>query len=73
MGKESPRSTGDTGEVGLIPGSGGSPGGGNGNPLQSGKSHRQRSLVVCSPWGRKESDTTAHACMDINKEHSHQI
>ena len=23
-----------------------------------GKSHRQRSLVGCSPWGRKESDTT---------------
>ena len=24
----------------------------------SGKSHGQRSLVGCSPWGRKESDTT---------------
>ena len=23
-----------------------------------GKSHGQRSLVGCSPWGRKESDTT---------------
>ena len=23
-----------------------------------GKSHRRRSLVGCSPWGRKESDTT---------------
>ena len=23
-----------------------------------GKSHRQRSLVGCSPWGHKESDTT---------------
>ena len=23
-----------------------------------GKSHRQRSLAGCSPWGRKESDTT---------------
>ena len=26
--------------------------------LSSGKSHGQRSLVGCSPWGRKESDTT---------------
>ena len=26
--------------------------------LLPGKSHGQRSLVDCSPWGRKESDTT---------------
>ena len=26
--------------------------------LMPGKSHGQRSLVGCSPWGRKESDTT---------------
>ena len=26
--------------------------------LLPGKSHRRRSLVGCSPWGRKESDTT---------------
>ena len=26
--------------------------------LLPGKSHRWRSLVGCSPWGRKESDTT---------------
>ena len=26
--------------------------------LLPGKSHGQRSLVGCSPWGRKESDTT---------------
>ena len=35
---------------------------GNGNPLQGkslpGKSHGQRSLVGCSPWGLQESDTT---------------
>ena len=46
---------------GLIPGSGRSPGEGNGNPLQYScleKSHGQRSLVGCSPWGHKESDTT---------------
>ena len=26
----------------------------------SGESHGQRSLAGCSPWGRKESDTTEH-------------
>ena len=33
-GKESACNAGDTGNVGLIPGLGRSPGGGNGNPLQ---------------------------------------
>ena len=34
MVKNPPAFAGDTGDVGLIPGSGKSPGGGNGNPLQ---------------------------------------
>ena len=58
-GKESVCSAGD---LGLIPGLGISPGGGLGNPLQySGleNPYRQRSLVGCSPRGRKESDMTA--------------
>ena len=33
-GKNPPASSGDTGDVGLIPGPGRPPGGGNGNPLQ---------------------------------------
>ena len=33
-GKKSACSAGDTGDMGSIPGLGGSPGGGNGNPLQ---------------------------------------
>ena len=33
--KNLPASAGDTGDTGLIPGSGGSPEGGNGNPIQS--------------------------------------
>ena len=40
---------------------GNSYGEGNGTPLQyswPGKSHGQRSLVGCSPWGHWESDTT---------------
>ena len=46
-----------TGEVGSIPGSGRSPGGGNGNPLQY-SSHGQRNLAGYSPQGLKESDMT---------------
>ena len=34
MVKNSPANAGDTEDVGSIPGSGRSPGGGNGNPLQ---------------------------------------
>ena len=34
VSKESACDAGDTGDTGLIPGSGGSPGEGNGNPLQ---------------------------------------
>ena len=59
--KNLPANAGDIRDVGLIPGSGRSPGGGNGNPLQYScleDSHEQRSLVGYSPWGRKESDVT---------------
>ena len=51
----------NAGDVVSIPGSGRSPGEGNGNPLQyscHGTFHGQRSLVGYSPWGCKESDTT---------------
>ena len=36
--------------------------------LLPGKSHGQRSLVGCSPWGRKESDTTEqlHFCFSLS-------
>jgi len=50
-GKESLCNAEDTGS---IPGSGRSPGEGNGNPLDRvflpGKSHEQRSLMGYSPW-----------------------
>ena len=50
-----------------------SPGGGHGNPLQCPclkNRHGQRSLAGCSPWGRKELDTTeqlstAHSLRDL--------
>ena len=51
----------NTGDAGSIPGSGRSPGVGNGKPCQyflSGKFRGQRSLVGYSPWGCKESDLT---------------
>ena len=55
LGKESACSAGD---LGSIPGLGRSPRRGHGNPLQYScleNPHGQRSLVSCSPWGRKES------------------
>ena len=61
MVKNPPTIAGDIRDVGSIPGSGRSPGGGHGNPLQYfclENPHGQRSLVGYSPWGRKELDTT---------------
>ena len=61
MVKNTPANAGDSGDAGLIPGMGRSPGGGNGNPLQYScleNPHGQRSLEGCSPCGHKESDTT---------------
>ena len=56
--KNSPANAGDIRDMGSIPGSGRSPGEGNGNPVfLPGESHGLRSLVDYSPQGRKESDT----------------
>ena len=57
-GKESAHNAGD---LGLIPGSGRSPGRGYGYPLLvfwPGEFHAQKSLAGYSPWGHKEADTT---------------
>ena len=50
--------------MGSIPGSGRSPGEGNGNTLQysPGKVHGQRNLVGYSSGGRKDLDMTEHTC-----------
>ena len=54
--------------LGLIPESGRSPGGRNGNPLQySGL----RNPKEYSPWGRKGSDTTEWLCMHTHTPHTH--
>ena len=61
MVKNLPANAGDTRDIGLIPGSGRSPGAGNGNPLQYScleNPHGQRSLVGYNPWGCKELDVT---------------
>ena len=62
MVKNLPAKAGDTRDIGSIPGSGRSPGGGDGNPLQHSclkKFHRQRNLEESySPWDCKVSDKT---------------
>ena len=60
-GSDGKKSTCNTGNLGLIPGLGRSPGGGHGNQLQYScleNSQGQRSLAGYSPWGHKESDMT---------------
>ena len=62
-GKESTCSAGDTGNGGLILGSGRPPGGGKWQPTPiflPDKAHGQSSLVGYSAWGHKESDTTEY-------------
>ena len=70
--KNPPAHAGDAGYVGLIPGSGRSPGVGHGDRLQYsclGNSFPgQRSLVGYSPWGHKESDTTERLSTNRCKE-----
>ena len=61
MLKNPPANSGDVRDVGSIPGSGRSPGGGHGNPLQYScleNPKGQRSLGVYSPLGHTESDRT---------------
>ena len=51
----------NAGDLGSIPGSGRSPGGGHGNPFQYScveNLHGQRSLAGYSPRGYKELDST---------------
>ena len=59
--KNPPADAGNIRDAGLIPGSGRSPGGGHGNPLQYScleNPHGQRKLAGYSPWGRTELDMT---------------
>ena len=70
-GKESACSAGD---VGSIPGSGRSPGEGNGNLLQYSCLENlidRGAWWATSPWGCKESVTTEHADAKIKKQGVH--
>ena len=73
MGKELPARAGDVRDVGSIPGSERSPGGGHGNPLQYScleNPHGQRTLVGYGAWAFKESDTTEQLA---HKSHLNQL
>ena len=62
--KNLPANEGDSGDVGLIPRWGRSPGGGNGNPLQYSCQDNPMDRGAWqgySPWDHKESDKTEHA------------
>ena len=63
-GKESVCNAGD---LGLIPGSGRSPGDGNGPTpgLLPGEVHGQRRLASYSTWGYKELDTTEPLTVEL--------
>ena len=67
--KNLPANAGDTGDGGLLPGLGRSPGDGSEwkpTPVFfPGKFHGQRSLTVYSSWGRKESDTTEQLTLSL--------
>ena len=55
-----PANAGDTRDAGSIPGSGRSPGVGNGNPRQYSclENSMDRGAAGCSPWSHKELDMT---------------
>ena len=67
-GSDSKESACNAGDLGLIPGSGRSPGE-QWQPTPvflPGESHEQRSLVGYSPWGHKESDMTQWLTLSLS-------
>ena len=64
-----PANAGDARDKGSIPGSGRSPGEGNGNPFQysclENSTDREASWATCSPWGHKEPAHT-HSKSQLN-------
>ena len=69
MVKNPPVNSRDARDAGLIPGSGKSPAGGNGNPLQFSclENSVDRGVWCVSLWVCKESDTTEET------EHTHLV
>ena len=75
--KNLPANAGDARDSGLILELGRHPEIGNGKPIPvflPGVFHGQRSLAEYSPWGRKESVMTEHACARAHTHtHTHTI
>ena len=71
-GSDDKESACNAGDPGSIPGSGRSPGEGNGDSLQysSREFHGQRSLMAYSPWGLKEADTTERLIFSLYSNNS---
>ena len=65
--------SGDIGDLGLIPGSGRSPGEGNGNPLQHSCLENPMDRGACSPWGCKELDTTEQLSLHCVQSRHHWL
>ena len=68
MVKNPPGNAGDTGNVGLIPGSGRSPGGGKGTSLQYSclGNSMDRGAWSYTSWGHKGLDMTEHTNIKKN-------
>ena len=63
MVKNLPANAGDAGDLGSIPGSGRSPEGGNGNPLQYPCLESPMTAWRATAYGAAESETIGHACL----------
>ena len=65
--KNPPANAGDARDIGSIPEWRGSPGGGNGNPLQNSclENPWTQEPVGYSPWGHKDLDTTELLSMPV--------
>ena len=69
-GSDSKESACSVGDLGSIPGSGRFPWRRECLPTPvflTGESHRQRSLAIYNPWGRKESDMTEQLSMHTQR------
>ena len=74
MVKNLSANTGDTRDVGSIPGLGRSPGVENGNLLQdSCLENSKRSLVGYRPWGHQELDTTHSIVVSLSHTQDREV
>ena len=65
-GSDGEESTCNAGNWDLIPGSGGSPGEGNDNPLQYSCLENSLDRGAYGPWGCKESDTAEQLTVSVS-------